>query len=377
MTAIVAKSSNLFSGVGSPFGTKTSSLSGISRNITVYKLPDESSDKLRQEVMLALTLCGRSSDPSVSHWQTFALTYCVVGFPGLAAMIKGEVSRDYKVVDFPEQFLTDVITIGQTFDNDINADDQTLIFPPGLPLTTTQYSGDLYEAYSLGGVYTYLALVVFLAGKRISPDNRDSIIKNRPTAQIKKYGLSVAEYYLTGPGRISDHGHGCINNAWVQSSAPRRIIVREFSRFAGTDDYTQEVVYTMFRLLEYAGIQSAFFIHQLLLACPWIYEIPALKPGLDLYERSLEQMAREDPIIRPYVKVMYGDSTKLFHTKTMAGLIACAVIWVQQSSPSIAQYGTSGGDFERQVFLAELDKRGIQLGAPATLGAVPTATPDV
>jgi len=344
-----------------PGPTGSAALKGLARSIPIYYWPDDVTDVFRRSVLMALTLSGRSQSVDMAEWETFVLTWSALAFPELLPALQTANNGEYQFKPLPQEFLDDVAHADQEITTTASAT-PAIRLPDDLPQNSDPYTVGLYNCGTVHGIYGYYALIVYLMGKRVTPATRENITVRRPKNIVDKFSLTAETYILTGAGRMSDTAHKMVTPAWSQVSPMRRVMVNGFCDSLGSGTAATETVAVMWKLLEYSGMQPAALIHKLISVCPWIAEeVPLVKPAYDWYVQSVIAYAREDPRRRPYFKLMYGDSNKLFHSKTLADLTACAVRLLQVTQPSVADYTAPGSARVVDQFVAAAERRGVPM----------------
>lgn len=355
--SLSALSSSLFDGVeisAIPTGTLPS-VTGHLRSIKVYQLSPEDAP-LRLSVLAYLTVHGRSTSSSIASWESWVLSMISIAFHGMADKIVDQSGGEYHRAHLPAEFINHLKAAEQVIETPENPQLVGLPVPivtaiPDFPHTPLGHSVDLYNCASVRSVYGYISIMTFLMGKQITPANRDNFKKSRPQNVIDKFSLSEDQcYILTGEGRFSDHGLGMINAAWNSSTAGRKAVVTEFVTFRQGPIQAQEVIFFLFRLLENSYMQPAYFIHQLIKAVPEVATIPVLRPAFELYAQSVKDFSKFPAHLRPYVKLMFGDTTKLFHSKSLQDLTACAVLFLGQDNDTVKAYSAPGGAKAKVAF---------------------------
>jgi len=351
-------------------------MKGMLRKIPYYTWPTDIEEELKPTLLTALTLPGRSVSDSVTEWQTWVITWCCLCFDEVPGKIAATKTLEYVPEPLPAVFVEEVRAAEQEL---LAAPESSvqLAFPPGLPGTAVAYSARQWNCGTIKGVYGYFALIVHLMGKRVDASTRDNIVNRRPKNIMDKFLCHDLSYIMTGAGRMSDMAHTMIPQAWQESTLVRRLMIRELCTFKEADVLGPEIVNTLFQMLDYSGMQPVAFIHRLLEACPWVIEdIPVLRPAFAVYSQSLVSYAQMPAVERPYLKLLYGDTTKLFHSKSMVDLTACAVEYLKQYEPSMAGYTAPGGDKAKVLFMEAAQKRGIDVTGTGqkTQAATPEST---
>jgi hypothetical protein len=356
-----------------------SGLGGLTTKSTIYVWPRDVTDKDKRDILSVFPVIGKGTTDRVAAWQVFALTLSCLCFPALEEKIKATGSADYLFSPLPAQFCQGVRDLVEQIQLDPSRE---LPVPelPLAPLTPALYSAEYWNCGTVLGIYSYYALVTHLMGKRVDQETRDAITVRRPGNLIDKFSAGSASYILTGDGRMSDEAHLGINSAWGVANSARKPIIKAFCVLRAADDLPSRILFTMFGMLEYSGMQPAVFIHNLLTICPWVIaDLPALRPAYDVYKESVVAFATADPEFRPYLKLYYGDSSQIFHAKTLVDLIALAVEVMVPNNPTLAGYKAPGGDKAKAAFAEACRKRGIDIssGMIAPVISAPEESPVV
>lgn len=339
--------------------SKQPTLHGATRKIPIFKAPQDMTMRQRLNIMMALVICCRSSEPEVDPWHTLIGSYLCVAFDEFSSKITGPGDTEYNLIEFPQAFLDSVnATINNTT---LETTPVTLTIPDELPSGVNAFTVDHYNASSVEGVYGFLSLLVFLMGKKVTDKNRESIEKKRPENIIGSWHLGPESFILTGAGKMSRVAQDLLPHAWTQAPLLRDIVIREFITFGGSRIRALEVSATLFKLLEHSGMQGAVFCHRLIKAMSWVVDMPLLRADVSVYRESVKEYLELDAEYRPYVKLLLGSNTKIFHTKSMARLVGCATRYIQQDEPSVALYNAPGAEEAVKAFVAEARRRGIIL----------------
>jgi len=313
--------------------------------ITVYYLPMAATDRQRRAVMAVMTLGGRSSEPTPSKWQSWVITWSCLVFPELIAELKNDaLAVDYQYEEFSATFVTECVDAVMAQGSARTAGDKFVSCPTGLPTTTLiPFIVDIVAAASGEGLYAYYAMIIFIMGKSLSPQNVQSISSKRPAAIIKKRSLNAAEFILTGDGKISPDNYRKIQSGWVRSTRPRIHVVKHLATLVASPNRSETLdpIVVNMDMLRNAGQSYIFYVHELLVACDWCIEIPALKSSFYHYARMVKILAAQQDWIRPYFKLMMQDSTKDVRRRDIEALIAVATFYAAQTRKSMKQYRIS------------------------------------
>lgn len=362
-------------GLVPPSTPSTGVLTGMKRSIPVYTLPSSLTTEQLKDIMTVMVVYGTSTDRNAKMWQTWVFTWVCLAFPGMESRFAASKSKEYIFTPLPASFIEEVsqLVARLTVDTDL-----TLEVPEGygFPVAGKQLSVDFYNCGSIKGLYGYFALIVHLMGKQIRASNRELITMRRPQNIIDKYQATEEAFILTGLGRMSDIAHEMVKTAWDQCSALRKVTIDELCRMRGSEEISSDIVFTMFRMLEYAHMANAGFIRDFLNSCDWVLrDMPSMKPAFDVYVESVYAFAAEPPTRRPYVKLYYGDNTTIFHGKTLQDLTAIAVEWLKVNNDSLTGYTAPGGEKAKVAFARLCMARGIDL-VSATLGTPAVVAPE-
>lgn len=348
-------------------------LGGLSTPVTVYTWPEGGSpyasldNDQKLTVMMALTLPGRSTSDSPTQWQSFVLTWSVLALDAYRLELSKPEHRGYILAPLPDTFIQDVLVARTALETDAAGEHQ-LHFPPALPDSAHPYTARVDNCGTLVGMYSYYAIILILMGKNIDPSNRDPITIKRPGNLIDMFKAPDVAYILTGMGRIGNVGHGMVSTAWQYAASPRRALIALLSQSRGADDVATRACSYALSMLEFAGMQPAALIHELLVACPWIVdEVPTVRPAYDLYRQSVEAYAQQPVHLRPFIKIMYGDTTRIFHSKSLVDLTQCAVEFKRITQDSIEDYQAPGSARSLADFAAACARHGVVLKGTTAL----------
>jgi hypothetical protein len=324
---------------------------GINKSIPYFFWPENSLQTLTYEqkisVIVAFMLCARSVDDYVNNWKTFIITLICLGFPEFKNVLVDGASEMVDGHHLPATFITAACDAAQGLINSFKAgiespDPIPLQLPDNLPeVQIAAYSTEHVESSAMESVYGFISLVIFLMGKDTSTTDRRAIKTARPDAIRRKYKLDNARYFLDGGGALSDEAQDGICQAWLRMPFLRRLWVPEFAKFKDSPGGPSEVVYTTFKLLEYSGMQHAYYVFRLVDALPWVINIPILKPALTVYVTSISELSTVNPLIQPFYKLIYGDATKIFYRNAMNEIVSCAILYGTRTAPSLRRFVVS------------------------------------
>lgn len=319
-------------------GQGRTNLGGAVSKVVIYYLGRNVSNNEQVAIMTALVSQGRSSTSDKDKWMTWLFTYICVAYPVLGDKLKDVRDKQFVWQEIPESFIADCTAVGTILEDD----SITATVTPTLPDLiddAPDVTPELFNACTIVGVYGVLAIAVHLMGKNIDANKIDAITTRRPQNIIDSFGAQDARYVLSGLGRLSNAAHIGIKSAWGMASSLRKVCVHAFAHMHGSDMLPERVVYLMFRLLQYSGMQNATFIRDLLEACPWVIEeIPHLRSEYNHYRQSIHEYSQESEVTRPYIKLFHGDATNIFHNKTLVHLTGIAVTYLSRTNEELAGY---------------------------------------
>jgi len=206
-------------------------------------------------------------------------------------------------------------------------------------------NAEIVQASSIEALYGYYAMMVFIMGKSLSPQNIAAISTKRPDAIIRKRQLTASAYILTGPGQIHPDNYRHIQSGWIRSTRHRMTIVRHLARMTASPNKSEilDSVSVNMEMLRNSGQSYLFYIHELIVACPWVIQIPALRSSYYHYIKMVNILAEQEDYIRPYYKLMMQDAAKDVRRRDIEPLIAVATFFAAQTRRTMNQYRISEG----------------------------------
>lgn len=314
----------------------------IRSSVRVYHLPGDATNADRRVMLTILTLCGRSDDDRPTAWQTFVISYALICFPELVEMMKADSSLvdydlaviDRATVDASRQAI--VAQADETQRGKVFAD-----LPPEFPsVSLIAPTAALVQASEIEGLYAYYAMMVFTIGKPITPENMPALTKNRPSALIRRRNLQKCEFILTGDGRPTNANYSRIQGGWIRSTRPRILIVMHHAQLVASPNKSEmlDTLTVNMEMLRNAGQTFMFHVHELLIACPWCIELPALRSAFYHYAKMVRTIHSQPAWFQPYYKLAYQDTTKDVRRKEIAALIAVGSFYAAQTRKTMAQY---------------------------------------
>lgn len=364
-------------------GGLRSQAEGIVEKLTVYTWPvGPRSNDASLAVMAYFTAYGRSESVSPSSWATWAFSYIMLAFPEMQVVAKTQNEREYQFKPLPRDFVAALVAVSaaaEDYDDD-NPEayrEVVRLIPsltglPSVPVNEEFFPAQLAASATVQAVYGFTSLLIFLAGKKIDDKNASTITERRPSNLINAYQIpEPATFFLTGEGKMSPEAHRYVNQAWVTYAHMRTAVISEAARFSVGTSLPQRVTFTIVKLIEYAGMQQATFIHEFLQAMPQCVNYACIRPSLNAYTTSLREVAATPGYLQPYFKVINGERTRAFHRNSILVLSSCATAYKKYTTPSMKNFNLGEGATQAvNMYDAEAARRGHStlqgLATPAT-----------
>lgn len=329
-------------------GELTFSTTAMTKKIPIYKRPEHATDKQIKCFLVHMTLCGRSTDDRPHAWQTWVLTWSLVLFPDLLTTLTNERSLiDHDVHDIPDDILVACEENVTRFHGSAPHEDQFMTLPSAFPIiSTVPLNVDVCIACKdIEGIYAYYAMIVFVMGKSLSPENVSALASKRPDALMRKRKLFASEYILKGAGRIKSENYSNILAGWVRSDRPRITIVKYLAKLAAVGERStvfDPIVINM-DMLRNSGQTYIYHIQNLLVACDWVLEIPAIRAAFRSYALIVAELARQEDWFRPFYKMAMQDVSKTVRRRNIEALIGVATSFAAQTQKTMNKYRISEG----------------------------------
>lgn len=335
-------------------GRVRSTAEGIIEKLRVYTWPRGVKDHQKLIVLAFMTAHGKSVSESPSSWATWVFSYVVLCFPEIQESISRMNGREYYFEPLPKRYIDSILALN---DAAIDFDDSQpeeygrhyhdVVFPPGFPEVTRETDSlppDLAACATVPVVYGYCSLLIFLAGKQITERNSITITDKRPKNLVDSFKIDeYASFVLTGDGKMGSEAHRHINQVWITYFHARAAVITEVASFATGASLPQRVVYTITKLLEYSGMQPAYFIYKFLQARPETREFSCTRAALNAFISSVQEVAAAPGYLQPYYKLIHGESTRAFHRNTLLVLSSCAVALEKATSSSMRNFDLGEG----------------------------------
>lgn len=345
--------SNVFSPTAALKGGKKGTLQSVALvdKIIVPHLPKGSTDETRRAFLFLIMCSGTSSRTSLNEWKVFIATYTVALFPGMLSKLPASI---FTLTPLEETQVGIILTTYQGMVSALRGRDEVALSAtiaqlgagspiPGFPTPDPALDWKTANGqWATKIVISHYSIVLFLVGKRIEGDDHSAITTARPDAVKKKAHLSGVMGFLDGPLRLSDTSHNLINNAWAELSSLRALVMSEFAKFGQSDtDFSQDMVYTTMHLLRWGAMTHAKITMDFVRAYPWVASVPQLRASLSVFIESVRALEKVDPLLRPYVKLIYGDKSSVFPRKELEPLVACAVDVATEVSETLTAFYVS------------------------------------
>lgn len=361
-------------------GRVISNAEGIIETLRVYTWPKGVPTQDKLAFLAYFTAHGRSVDESPSAWATWTLTFAVLCFPEFQESITRANGREYVFEALPKEYIAAILRLNHAaldFSDsqaeEYNRHYHDIRFPqglPSLPRDVESFPPDLAACATVQSIYGYCSLLIFLSGKQINEKNAITITEKRPKNLIDTYNINeYAAFILIGDGKMNTEAHHAINQVWITYYHARKAIISEVAAFAAGTTLPQRVVYTITKLLEYSGMQPAYFIHKFLQARPETAQFSCTRAALNAFISSVHEVAAAPGYLQPYYKLIHGETTRAFHRNSLLTLSSCAIAFEKATSPSMRNFNLGeGATAAVNMYDAEAASRGYP-----TLGSITQA----
>lgn len=324
--------------------------SAFSKKLPYYVLPENLGYEQHCFALFYLAGLATAVEGSLESWKSWVVTYVCAVTPSFAKQLDAKAYQATAVeAGILRQFLglyTELeAALGAEDINAVHTISDTLCNIPVFPLLPkmdkTLSFGDANGEWSMKPIVCHYAIMLYLAGKRVTGANHAQVTVARPKALKAKAHLEDEVSLLEGSFRMSDFSHSKINDAWSELGSVRSVVFTEYLKYESAHaDESQNLIWTTMHLLRFSGMSHAAIIFNFIQVCPWVDEIPTLRPALAAYARSVIAAAKCDAKIFPYLKLIYGDKSTFFARKDMEPLIACAVNVLAETNQTLAAYFT-------------------------------------
>lgn len=327
---------------------------GIVETLRVYVWPKGVTNEDKLIILSYMTSHGKSVDESPSSWATWVFTYVVLCFPEIQESIHAMNGREYVFEPLPRKYIEAILRLNEAA-LDFNESQpeeygrhyHDLVIPAGLPSLPREldsFPPDLAACAVVPAVYGYCALLIFLAGKQINERNSIAITEKRPKNIIDAFKINdYAAFILLGEGKMGTEAHSYVNQVWITYFHARAAIISEVATFASGATLPQRVVYTITKMIEYSGMQPAYFIFKFLQARPETREFSCTRASLNAFISSVREVAAAPGYLQPYYKLIHGDGTRAFHRNSLLILSACAIALEKTTSASMRNFNLGEG----------------------------------
>jgi len=297
-------------------------------------------------VLAIMTMYGRSVDPEISRWKSWVLSYYAIAYPEIAEVAVSRNPREYYSTVLPDAVVTKWVTSFNSVNDhpDYDYTERIDTFDSFPELVNPILNADVVSSNDLTGLYSYAALLMFLAGKLITAQNRSAIVAKRPKALMDEFQVSRSEYILSGDGRIGDAAHVLIHSAWTASVDPRIAIVNHFATAMGAASTPYRVMSHMMKLMRMNGMNYVNLILRFLEAFEDdLINLPQLRSDIRAFKDSASRYETIDPILRPFYKFAYGNECTIFRRRDMDALVACAIVYAANTADTVSNYRIGSG----------------------------------
>jgi hypothetical protein len=220
----------------------------------------------------------------------------------------------------------------------------------GLPAPGTYTDLQYEKAFTADGAFeiaAYYSMVVLMSGKSLTTQAHDAIATRRPGNLQQKFHEGQEWGTIGGVAKMSKGTYTRIAKIWQMNTTLRLGLLIPLIGLEEGDAYTTgNIVFTMFKLLKNSGFAHVQLILQFCRQYPFVAKMPEFTGEMQYLAAHSRALARVDPALQPYYKLLYSDSAGLFDSKVLTSLtsLACDVLsrtnstvkdYFHQSDPSI------------------------------------------
>jgi len=336
-------------------GRTQAQAAGLFIPLIIYNMPKGYDVEKTLAFLSMYAAFGKSDSESQRAWSNWTFSYLVTCFPEWIKLIESSASREVEFKPFPVEFVDALINLSYAAEDiEEGATDQYVQmvksipvpkYIPELELSVDNFHPDHALCKSEHIINGFGSLLIFLCGKRITSNNAVTITKKRPMNLINALRIREEDaYILLGEGRMGGMAHAMVHQAWTNHSPVRSAIIKEVAKFGNSAASPAQRQYAIVtRLLEYSGMQPAYFINNFLEVVEDATEYPSLKPAIKAYLTSLREVAAAPRQEQPYYKLIHGEGTRAFHRASILPLSACAIAYEKYKSQSMANFELGEG----------------------------------
>jgi hypothetical protein len=188
-------------------------------------------------------------------------------------------------------------------------------------------------------MYGQIGIIALLAGKVVTEANATVLTSRRPGVIEASHFEGVKCLLLSGTLGINVPSGYMINKAWTAYPAVRFEVLKQLITFgAALAGREQRIAYTSIGLLYQNGLGYVDIISRFLETHPCAFQIRELAPEISSFFQGLVAYSQLPRRIAPFVKVLYGDLSKMFQPKAIAQLRGLAVEVLGKDDATVAAY---------------------------------------
>lgn len=351
LTTMIANARAVFSAPELPAGDqKALPILGVSRQRVFFGWSKHDMDSLsasdKAVTIITVIASCQSMEDNIGKWECFVLTMFALLYPHFNDVF---VKIGASLTEIPTAYTPSVVTIVdkamEVYDKPDELSPLLQSIEPIKALPNWIDSGgayhptlEHYNASSEEALYGFLSLLVFLMGKTITDVNRTSLNVNRTRAIVERNRLQSEDYYLRGPGKMSNMAVSMIQRFWTTANPYREAVVDFCIEISTSQRLQDNIIQNTFHLLQWSQMAHARFIQQLLEDLSWVISCDYLRASFVHYITSLDAILKLPSRRRPFLKLIQGDKMTIFNRKALAPLLACALIWLKRSNPTLENY---------------------------------------
>jgi len=185
----------------------------------------------------------------------------------------------------------------------------------------------------------YYAMIVYMAGRALNDKTDDAVRARRPMNLCDKFNGKVTWATVGGELTMSAGAYTMLARVWGMNPTVRMgLLVPLIGLEEGTAGITGNIIYTIFKMLKYAGMAHVDIINTFLSRYPYVIKMAELQGELRTLHNHTEALLAVDPHLRPYYKLLYSDGTKLFDSKLFRRLTILATEILSENDDNVGGY---------------------------------------
>jgi len=182
-------------------------------------------------------------------------------------------------------------------------------------------------------------LVVYMAGRVINNYTSDAVRVRRPKNLFDKFNSGVPWATVGGDLTISEGSYTMISHVWsINPTLRMSLLTPLIGLNEGEAQTTGNVIFTLFKMLRYAGMAHVEIIQNFITRYPYVHKLPELQGELRLLHNHAQALMQVPAHLRAYYKLLYSDGSALFDSKRFKQLSGLAVDIIAETETTLSRY---------------------------------------